>query len=103
MSVEKISLDLNHVRSQFEAWRASRIRRKPIPENLWSAAIALLELYPFRIVCRELRLNPKYLRKRCGGILPPQAKQSKEQKGKGQFLELSGQSLISSSKMTNNS
>ncbi len=61
---EKLRRDLNTVRADFEAWRRRRIGRERIPDALWAAAVGLLNHYPFGVVCRELRLSPRDLRKR---------------------------------------
>ena len=100
MSVEKLFLELNQVRSEFQAWRAAKTGRERIPENLWSAAITLLNFYPIKIVCKELRLNAKQLRKRREGINQPPTQPKR--RGKGQFLELTGRSLINTNSLANN-
>jgi hypothetical protein len=56
--------DLEQVKSIFEKFRAGRQGKERLPENLWTAAIELLEHYPFREVWRELRVKPEYLRRR---------------------------------------
>jgi hypothetical protein len=94
MSIEKLYLDLNQVRSEFEAWRAARTGREPTPKKLWLAAVKLLDYYPIKIVCRELRLNPTRLQKYRQGLSEVQPTESKNRK-KEQFLELSPNSLIS--------
>jgi len=48
--------DLDAVRAQFEQWR-SRPGRRHIPDDLWAAAIRLLEHYPVSVVSEHLRLN----------------------------------------------
>jgi len=82
--------DLHVVRTEFEAWRARRIGRKRIPESLWASAIALLDRYPLTLICRELRISPKQLRKRraADNQKPQQRKQSQQA-----FLELSSRAL----------
>lgn len=58
--------DLQEVKSKFASFRADRQGKKEIPENLWAAAVALLDDYPFHVVWRELRLKPEYLKQRAG-------------------------------------
>jgi hypothetical protein len=60
--------DLEQVKIAFENFRGGRRGKERVPENLWSQAIALLEHYPFRVVCRELRLKPNYLRQRAEAV-----------------------------------
>jgi len=58
------SLTLESVEQQFEAWRANRTKREPIPDPLWEAAAGLCRRYPITHVCRRLRLSFAKL-KRC--------------------------------------
>lgn len=60
--------DLQQVKIAFENFRGGRRGKERLPENLWSQAIALLEHYPLRVVCRELRLKPNYLRQRAEAV-----------------------------------
>jgi hypothetical protein len=48
--------ELEEVVSQFEAWRAKRHGRL-IPDELWEAALSLLDRYPPSTICRHLRLD----------------------------------------------
>lgn len=86
----KASPDLHFVRTEFEAWRARRIGRERIPESLWASAVALLDRYPLNLICRELRLSPKQLRKHrlANDQKPLQRKQPKQT-----FLKLSPREL----------
>lgn len=83
--------DLQQVKSKFENFRAARTGKERLPENLWAAAVALLDHYPFKTVWRELRIKPDYLRKRAEsakGKLPTQSVQKKPN-----FLALTGHEL----------
>ena len=62
----KPQLELQEVKSKFESFRADRQGKKELPENLWAEAVALLAHYPFKVVWRELRLKPEYLKRRAG-------------------------------------
>src|SRR5438132_559896 len=55
--------DLQQIKTIFERFRAGRVGKQRLPGDLWAAAVALLDHYPFNVVCRELRLKPDYLRK----------------------------------------
>ncbi len=48
---------LEFVRNQFEAWRKKRSRRRPIPEALWQAAVALCNEHSIFKVSHALRMN----------------------------------------------
>ena len=48
--------ELEEVVSQFETWRSKRDGRL-IPEELWKAALSLLDRYAPSTICRHLRLN----------------------------------------------
>src|SRR3989442_12548828 len=89
---EKSSPDLPFVRTEFEAWRARRIGRKRIPESLGAAALALLDRYPLTLICRELRLSPKQLRKRRAAD-NQKLHFAQRQQPQQAFLELSSRAL----------
>ncbi len=59
---EKLRCDLNTVRADFDTWRQRRHGRERIPDVLWTAAVDLLDHYPFSVVRRTLRLSPRDLR-----------------------------------------
>ena len=56
--------ELQDVKTIFESFRAGRTGKERLPENLWAAAVELLDHYPFREVWRELRVKPEYLKRR---------------------------------------
>jgi hypothetical protein len=60
--------DLEEIRSKFKNFRAGRKGKERLPEELWAIAIGLLEHYPLRVVCRELRLKPEYLKQRAEAL-----------------------------------
>ena len=82
--------DLEQVKTLFESFRAGRVGKERLPENLWGHAIALLDQYPFRVVCRELRLKPDYLRQRAAAAKGNPARPVKK---KPKFLTLTGRQL----------
>ncbi|MFC2171897.1 hypothetical protein ACFLU6_04620 [Acidobacteriota bacterium] len=55
---------LKSVEEQFRQWRETRTRRRPIPEELWKAAVPLIGEYSVNQVSRALRLNYTALKKR---------------------------------------
>jgi len=48
---------LEEIRKQFETWRKTRKKYRPIPRDLWCAAAALTRYYPINTVSKTLRLN----------------------------------------------
>jgi hypothetical protein len=95
------SPDLEQVKALFAAWHATRRSGKErIPENLWTAAIALLAIYPISVVCRELGLKPDYLRKRAQAT---GFKLSPKRKSKREFLSLTAGQLIARQSLLNGS
>ncbi|MBC8414211.1 hypothetical protein H8E50_11165 [bacterium] len=55
---------LENVQSRFDHWRRTRPQREAIPEDLWSAAVALAETYGVYKVAKSLRLNASSLKQR---------------------------------------
>lgn len=82
--------DLEQVKSEFESFRAGRSGKERLPENLWAAAVELLEHYPFNVVWRELRLKAEYLRYRAEAA---KGKGPHPVEKKKKFLELRGSEL----------
>ena len=48
---------LEEVQAQFEQWRRSRGKRRPIPASLWEAASSLYPAYSLHRISRTLGLN----------------------------------------------
>lgn len=62
--------ELEEVVEKFESWRAKRQGRL-IPDELWKAALSLLDRYSPSTICRHLRLNSKrfkQVREARGGV-----------------------------------
>jgi len=55
---------LEAVHEQFQQWRQTRKRRKPIPEKLWHAAVQLVGQHSVHRVSKTLRLNYTELKRR---------------------------------------
>ena len=53
---------LEEVQAQFEQWRRSRGKRRPIPASLWEAASSLYPAYSLHRISRALHLNPTKLK-----------------------------------------
>ena len=56
--------DLQELKTKLANFRAGRVGKERIPENLWAEAVALLDHYPFNQVWQELRLKREYLQQR---------------------------------------
>lgn len=63
-NVERNQSLLENVQARFDHWRKTRPKREAIPEELWSAAIALTETYNIHKIARTLRLNAASLKQR---------------------------------------
>ena len=57
---------LDRVRWRFEHWRQTRRRRSPIPEVLWTVALAAATTHGAYRTARALRLNYTDLKRRLG-------------------------------------
>jgi hypothetical protein len=55
---------LSEVKEQFKIWRRTRQRPRPIPENLWAAAVSLTTQHSISQISKELVLDYSALKKR---------------------------------------
>ena len=63
--------DLARVRSLFEQFRARRSApNQRIPEDLWLAAISLLDRFPLQLVAKELHVSDSRLRHQRDALAP---------------------------------
>jgi len=51
--------------------RQNPLTRRKFPTNLWKSIIELTETYPLNEVCRELNLQPNYLKEKINEIRSP--------------------------------
>jgi hypothetical protein len=58
------SQTLSQVKEQFKTWRKTRKSPRPIPENLWSAAVGLTAKHAISQISKELVLDYSALKKR---------------------------------------
>jgi hypothetical protein len=93
-----LSRDLDSIGAEFESWRAQRKGRERIPEQLWAAAISLLDYYTVNKVSRALKLNSEQLQKRSksNGNLVKQRRKSK-----GAFLQVQAGDLVKTLPLSN--
>jgi len=59
---------LENVRRKLEHWRETRKKRRPIPKELWDAAVALSKEHSINTVSKALHLNYTALKNRIHGI-----------------------------------
>jgi hypothetical protein len=55
---------LSEVKEQFKIWRRTRKSPRPIPENLWAAAVSLTTQHSISQISKELVLDYSALKKR---------------------------------------
>jgi hypothetical protein len=55
---------LSEVKEQFKIWRRTRQRPRPVPENLWAAAVSLTTQHSISQISKELVLDYSTLKKR---------------------------------------
>jgi len=77
---------LESTKLRFEEWRRTRLKRKPMPEDLWTEAIELVGEYTPSAVMKALRLNSGELKKRLERRCDDQ--QSPSAGGMANFVEL---------------
>jgi hypothetical protein len=58
---------ISDVRETFDLWRAARQKKGPLPEELWSSAVALCARHSISEVSQALRLNYTDLQNRVNG------------------------------------
>jgi hypothetical protein len=56
-TTDKPEPTLEEVRVQFETWRKTRNSRRPIPDQLWQAAVKLSKNYSVYKIAKTLRLD----------------------------------------------
>ena len=70
-STQLIPEPILKVQRQLEDFRRSQPVRTKLPESLWQAAVELAQQYGIYPVAHPLRLDYMGLKKRLGGISPP--------------------------------
>jgi len=63
-----LTLTIKEVTSHFEAWRATRIKGKRIPDHLWCEAIALHPLQTASEIVQTLKLDYSSFKKKLSSI-----------------------------------
>jgi hypothetical protein len=58
------SQSLREVKEQFKTWRKTRKSPRPIPENLWAAAVSLTTQHSISQISKELVVDYTALKKR---------------------------------------
>jgi hypothetical protein len=68
MVMNATSLTLQQVKDSFASWRATRVGKQRIPQQLWHMAIALLDTYSIATVSNELKLDYGQLKQRAASL-----------------------------------
>ena len=79
---------LTQLRRRIERWRGTRVKRSPMPPELWSGATELAREMGVSRVARELRVGYESLKERAGVGAEPGGRQAPA------FVELAGASLV---------
>lgn len=80
--------DVVKVRQRIERWRKTRAKRTRMPEELWSAAVALARVHGIYAISQALRVSYATLKKRLGAAKASPAKKRGRRKKKAAFVEL---------------
>jgi hypothetical protein len=87
------TITLEEVAVHFEHWRRDKRRGERIPEQLWSEAIALVEVYGLSPVTRRLRLSGRDLNKRRGMLARPR-RRAQDVERSATFVELAPEVVV---------
>ena len=82
--------DIAEVLDRIEHWRKTRLKRSPMPEELWDAAASLLRTHGAYPVAKALRVNYAALKKRA----EQNSLNGPDRKNHDGFVELSAAQLI---------
>jgi hypothetical protein len=75
---------LSEVKEQFKTWRRTRKSLRPIPENLWQAAVGLTAKHSISKISKELVVDYSALKKR----VPIKKKNTAAEMSPAGFIEL---------------
>ena len=75
---------LSEVKEQFKIWRRTRKSPRPIPEQLWQAAVSLTATHSISQISKELVLDYNALKKR----VPTENKNTAARRSPPGFIEL---------------
>jgi hypothetical protein len=70
-NIPAVATTLEQARQQFEQWRETRPRFSPIPETLWTLAVAMAREHGVNQAAQLLRLNYTALKRRVNGARGP--------------------------------
>ncbi len=70
-NIPAVPTTLEQAHQQFERWRETRPRVSPIPETLWTLAVAMAREQGVNQAAQLLRLNYTALKKRVEGARGP--------------------------------
>ena len=79
---------LDAVKESFRQWRCTRIKKGPIPEDLWQAAAELRDSHPLCKIAKELKLDYNLLKRRIRQGSPQPQPSQLPQDQPSQFIEV---------------
>ena len=85
---DRTAQGLQQVRRRIDVWRWTRLKRSPMPEDLWAQATKLAEALGVWRVARDLGLCYESLKRRV------EEKASRKQAGTVRFVEVRGADLM---------
>lgn len=86
-NTDRTALELQRVRRRIDVWRWTRLKRSPMPEDLWIQATKLAEALGVWRVARDLGLCYESLKRRV------EERASRKQAGAVRFVEVGGVDL----------
>lgn len=63
-------ITIEEVQSTLAQLRQDPNTRRRFPKQLWDSIIQLTKIYPFEDICRQLNINPVYLKRKIQPIIP---------------------------------
>ncbi len=87
-NADRTALELQRVRRRIEVWRWTRLKRSPMPEDLWTQATKLAEALGVWRAARDLGLCYESLKRRV------EEKASRKQADAVRFVEVRGTELM---------
>jgi hypothetical protein len=62
--MESQSITVEEIRSTLDQLRQNPLTKRRFPQKLWDSIIQLTKTYPLNDICRQLDINPVYLRRK---------------------------------------
>lgn len=87
--------EIEGIRDGVEHWRRTRLKRSPMPEDLWQDAASLARVHGVYAIARDLRLSYESLKKRAAQS--PGGGRGRKRRPADDFVELSGAQIFGAS------